>query len=118
MRHSTLVGMIPLLLSLASGEAVAHAFLDHAEPRVGNSVATAPREVRLWFTQKLEPAFSTVSVTDEAGQRVDTGKARVSGDTMAVSLRQIRAGTYRVIWRVLSVDTHTTDGNFTFKVGP
>jgi copper resistance protein C len=118
MRYSTLVGMIPLLLSLASGEAVAHAFLDHAEPRVGNSVATAPREVRLWFTQKLEPAFSTVSVTDEAGQRVDTGKARVSGDTMAVSLRQIRAGTYRVIWRVLSVDTHTTDGNFTFKVGP
>ena len=118
MRHSTLVGMIPLLLSLASGEATAHAFLDHAEPRVGNSVATAPREVRLWFTQKLEPAFSTVSVTDEAGQRVDTGKARVSGDTMAISLRQIHSGTYRVIWRVLSVDTHTTDGNFTFKVGP
>lgn len=118
MRSSTLVGMIPLLLSLANGEAAAHAFLDHAEPRVGNAVATAPREVRLWFTQKLEPAFSTVTVTDEAGQRVDAGKARVSGDTMAISLRQIGAGTYRVIWRVLSVDTHTTDGNFTFKVGP
>src|SRR6202790_292327 len=118
MRHATLVGMIPLLLSLASGEVAAHAFLDHAEPRVGNSVATAPREVRLWFTQKLEPAFSTVSVTDEAGQRVDTGKARVSGDTMAISLRQIGAGTYRVNWRVLSVDTHSTNGNFSFKVGP
>jgi methionine-rich copper-binding protein CopC len=118
MRHSTLMGMIPLLLLLAGGEAAAHAFLDHAEPRVGNAVATAPREVRLWFTQKLEPAFSTMSVTDEAGQRVDAGKARVSGDTMAISLRQIRSGTYRVIWRVLSVDTHTTDGNFTFTVGP
>src|SRR5437667_5960774 len=118
MRRSTFVGMIPLLLSLASGEAAAHASLDHAEPRVGNSVATAPREVRLWFTQKLEPAFSTVTVTDGAGQRVDTGKARVSGDTMAVSLRKVGPGTYRVNWHVLSVDTHTTDGNFTFTVGP
>jgi methionine-rich copper-binding protein CopC len=118
MRHSTLVGMVLLLFSLASGEAAAHAFLDHADPRVGNTVATPPREVRLWFTQKLEPAFSTVTVTDAAGQRVDTGKARVSGDTMAISLRKIGSGTYRVIWRVLSVDTHTTDGNFTFNVGP
>jgi methionine-rich copper-binding protein CopC len=113
-----LVGMIPLLFSLASGEAAAHAFLDHADPRVGNSVATAPREVTLWFTQKLEPAFSTLTVTDAAGQRVDAGKARVSGDSMAVSLRKIGSGTYRVNWRVLSVDTHTTDGNFTFTVGP
>lgn len=119
MRCSRLVvGMLPLLFSLASGEAAAHAMLDRAEPRVGNSVATAPREVKLWFTQKLEPAFSTVAVTDAAGQRVDTGKTRVSGDTMAISLRQIGPGTYRVTWKVLSVDTHTTDGNFTFKVGP
>lgn len=118
MRHAMLVGMIPLLFSLAVGEAAAHASLDRAEPRVGNTVAAAPREVRLWFTQKLEPAFSTMSVTDEAGQRVDTGKARVSGDTMTISLRQVGSGTYRVTWRVLSVDTHTTDGNFTFKVGP
>ncbi|SRR5258708_33881767 len=118
MRHSTLAGMIPLLFSLVCGQAAAHAFLDLAEPRVGNTVATAPRQVTLWFTQKLEPAFSTITVTDAAGQRVDTGKTRVSGDTMAISLRQIGSGTYRVIWRVLSVDTHTTDGNFTFKVGP
>ena len=69
------------------GEASAHAILDHAEPRVGNKVATAPHELTLWFTQKLEPAFSTVTVTDAAGKRVDTGKARVDGSQMSVSLR-------------------------------
>jgi methionine-rich copper-binding protein CopC len=37
---------------------------------------------------------------------------------MSVSLRSGGAGTYHVTWRVLSVDTHTTDGNFTFQVGP
>jgi methionine-rich copper-binding protein CopC len=117
MRRSTLVGIIPLLLLLATGEAAAHAFLDRAEPRVGNRVATAPREVTLWFTQKLETAFSTITVTNSTGQRVDTGKTRVSGSQMSVSLRPGGTGTYHVTWRVLSVDTHTTDGSFTFQVG-
>jgi hypothetical protein len=116
MRRS-LFGIIPLLLLLVSGEATAHAFLDHAEPRVGNKVAAPPREVTLWFTQKLEPAFSTITVTNAAGQRVDTGKPRVSGTQMSVSLRAGGTGTYHVNWHVLSVDTHTTEGNFTFQVG-
>jgi methionine-rich copper-binding protein CopC len=97
--------------------ASAHAFLDHAEPRVGNTVASPPHEVTLTFTQKLEPAFSTISVTNAAGQRVDSGKARVSGSQMSISLKPGGTGTYHVNWRVLSVDTHTTDGNFTFQVG-
>jgi copper resistance protein C len=117
MRRSSLAGIIPLLLLLATNDATAHAFLDHAEPRVGNKVATAPREVTLWFTQKLEPAFSTISVTNPAGQRVDSGKIRVSGSQMSVALRPGGTGTYHVTWRVLSVDTHTTDGSFTFQVG-
>jgi methionine-rich copper-binding protein CopC len=117
MQRSAIVVIIPLLLWLVTGEASAHAFLDHAEPRVGNTVATAPREVTLWFTQKLEPAFSSIAVTNSAGQRVDTGKTRVSGNQMSVSLRSGGAGTYRVNWRVLSVDTHTTDGSFSFQVG-
>jgi copper resistance protein C len=118
MRSSTIFGIVPLVLLLVTGEANAHAFLDHAEPRVGNTVATAPREVTLWFTQKLEAAFSAITVTDAAGKRVDVGKTRVSGNQMSVSLRSAGPGTYHVTWHVLSVDTHTTDGSFAFKVGP
>jgi methionine-rich copper-binding protein CopC len=117
MYRSNIVRIISLLLLLLTGEANAHAFLDHAEPRVGNKVATAPREVTLWFTQKLELAFSTITVTNAAGQRVDTGKTRVSGSQMSVSLRPGGTGTYHVTWHVLSVDTHTTDGSFSFQVG-
>jgi methionine-rich copper-binding protein CopC len=117
-RSSFFAGLILLLLLSPTGSARAHAFLDHAEPRVGNKVAAAPRQVTLWFTQKPEPAFSTISVTNSAGERVDTGKTRVSGEQMSISLRSGGAGTYHVTWRVLSVDTHTTDGNFTFQVGP
>jgi len=110
--------IFPLLLLLAPGEATAHAMLDHAEPRVGNKVASAPHGVTLWFTQKLEPAFSTVTVTGPNGQRVNTGKARISGNQISVPLKPAGNGTYHVNWRALSVDTHTTNGNFTFQVGP
>ncbi|MGE5157292.1 MAG: copper resistance protein CopC [Gemmatimonas sp.] len=117
MRHSSLIGAIPLAFLLATSTAQAHAFLDHAEPRVGNKVATPPHEVTLWFTQKLEPAFSSITVTNPAGQRVDAGKTRVSGNQMSVSLRGGGNGTYHVNWHVLSADTHKTDGSFTFQVG-
>src|SRR5215510_14918992 len=106
MRHSSLIGIVPLLFMLASSAAQAHAFLDHAEPRVGNKVASPPHEVTLWFTQKLEAAFSSVTVTNATGERIDSGKPRVSGNQISVSLRPGGNGTYHVNWKVLSVDAH------------
>lgn len=112
------IALALLLLMLTTGAAEAHAMLDHAEPRVGNRVAVPPRAVTLWFSQKLEPSFSTLTVTNAAGQRVDTGKVHVTGNQMSVPLKPGGSnGTYHVSWHVLSVDTHTTDGNFTFQVG-
>ena len=106
------------LLAVMSGTAAeAHAFLDHAEPRVGSTVPAAPRELSLSFTQKLEPAFSSVEVTDANGARVDLGKPSISSSVMRVGLKPLSPGTYRVRWHVLSVDTHTTEGSFTFQVG-
>ena len=117
MRITSIILHSAWLLVLGIAAAGAHAFLDRAEPRVGSTVRAAPSEVSLSFTQNLEPRFSTVSVTDASGQRVDGGRPIVSGSTMRVPLRGIRPGTYRVSWRVLSVDTHTTEGAFTFHVG-
>lgn len=117
MKRSSLSVLTLLLLLLVTGVAQAHALLDHAEPRVGNTVAAAPHEVTLWFTQKLEPAFSNVTVTNASGERLDTGKARVSGNQMSISLRPGGNGPYHVKWQVLSVDTHRSDGSFTFQVG-
>jgi methionine-rich copper-binding protein CopC len=117
MKRSSLMAILPLLLWLVSAAVSAHAVLDHAEPRVGNKVASPPREVTLWFTQKLESAFSSITVTNGAGQRIDSGKPRVSGNQMSISLRPGGSGTYHVNWKVLSVDTHRTDGSFTFEVG-
>jgi copper resistance protein C len=104
----------------AAARAQAHAFLDHASPSVGSSVPTAPSVVTLWFTQDLEPAFSNVTVTNEAGQRVDLGNTRIppgSPAELQIGLKPLPPGTYLVSWHVVSVDTHPTEGTFTFEVG-
>jgi copper resistance protein C len=105
-------------LALTSAAAHAHAQLDSANPRVGSTVSVAPSVLTLTFSEAVEPAFSTVQVTDSAGRRVDAGKPRVNGRQVQVPLRPLTAGQYNVRWRVLSVDTHTTEGSFGFEVTP
>ena len=105
------------LFLLDIAPAGAHAFLDRAEPRVGNTVRAAPREVICWFTQNLEPAFSTLVVRDSSGAQVSIGRAGVSANVLRVALKPLPPGVYKVSWRVLSVDTHTTEGDFSFRVG-
>lgn len=114
------LAVLALLLSFTAG-ARAHAFLDHARPAVGSTVHGSPAEVRLWFTQELEPAFSTIRVLDQNGRQVDKRNKEVDrGDKtlFRISVPQLPPGIYRVIWRVLSVDAHVTEGDFTFEVVP
>jgi hypothetical protein len=113
-------GCAALGLVLAAA-AHAHAFLDQAEPRVGSTVARAPAEVTLRFSEPLEPAFSTIEVTDAHGRRVDAGPARVDAQDRAVlrvPLTRIGPGDYTAAWRVVSLDTHATEGHFVFHVVP
>lgn len=96
-----------------------HAFLEQASPEVGSTVQGSPEAINLRFSEDLEPAFSMVSVLDQAGNRVNTGNVGV--DTadpklLRVPLRPLAPGLYEVGWRVVSVDTHATQGNFTFQV--
>ena len=99
-----------------AGPAAAHSELERAEPGAGSTARPAPREVAIWFTQRLEPALSSITVRNAAGQRVDAGPSQVSGNVIRVPLKAIGPGTYQVNWRVLSVDTHRTRGSFNFRV--
>ena len=115
--------ILAVLVSLAAvSSARAHAFIDKTDPLVGGKVKAAPAEVRLWYTQGLEPAFSRAQVFDAAGKEVDKKDVRVDPKNphlLHVSLPSaLGAGTYKVVWRVVSVDTHVTEGSFSFRVEP
>ena len=111
-----------LLVGVALSTAVmAHAMLDRSTPRVGSSVKAAPSRIELWFTEPLEPAFSTVKVVDAGERQVDARDAavdKVDRKHLFVSIAPLPPGRYRVVWRVVSADTHATEGDFIFDVAP
>jgi methionine-rich copper-binding protein CopC len=107
--------ILPLFSLGLTSLAHAHAFLDHAEPRVGSTVA-APDHVELWMTEDLEPSFTKVRVFGSQNQEIDKKDAKISGSTMIVSLPKLGPGTYLVKWSAVAVDTHHTTGTFSFTV--
>lgn len=119
MIHRRLCAVVLALAVGAASAAIAHGVLDRTEPRAGASVKAAPTQVRLWFTGALEPAYSRVRVVDAAGARMDLGDAAVDPANpvlLHVSVPALGPGRYRVVWRVLSVDSHVTEGEFSFSV--
>ena len=112
--------MLAALLTLYAGAASAHAFLKTATPAVGSTVPQGPSQVIITFTEGVEPRFTTITVVDAAGARVDTGALQeVNGDNqrLAIGLKPLRPGTYKVTWHATSVDTHKTEGSYSFTVG-
>jgi hypothetical protein len=110
-----------LLVLLPATRANAHAFLDHSDPPVGGKVHSAPAAVRIWFTEAIEPAFSSIQVFDATGKQVDKKDMhsdRSNRSVLQVSLPRLGPGAYKVVWRLMSVDTHRTNGDFTFQILP
>lgn len=119
-RNLAIATLVAGLAIASSPRLRAHAYLDHAVPAVGETVAKAPAQAEIWFSEKVEAAFSTIEVFDANGKRVDRGDTQIDpqdGRGMRVSLQALPPGTYKVHWRAVSVDTHATQGDFTFKVG-
>jgi methionine-rich copper-binding protein CopC len=99
--------------------ALAHAYLSRAVPAVGSTVSAPPTEVDCFYTEELEPSFSTLEVQDASGKRVDAGNMHISprdAKEMVIGVSHLEPGTYKVIWHAVSVDTHHTQGDFTFTV--
>ena len=111
--------LVALALLGAVSTAAAHGVLQRTEPRGGSTLKGPPAQVRLEFTGAIEPAYSRVQVLDAEGRRVDLGDSRVDPENRAllrVSLPTLPPGRYKVAWRVLSVDSHVTEGDFTFRI--
>lgn len=107
-------------LMLCAGHASAHAFLKTANPAVGSLITQAPAQLVIDFTEGVEPAFSSITVQDASGARLDTGDVHTTGDDahLAVALKPLPPGTYKVVWHATATDTHKTQGDYRFTVKP
>jgi methionine-rich copper-binding protein CopC len=103
--------------SLAS----AHAHLQEAIPAAGRTVPAAPAELRLDFSEGIEPSFTRVAVTGPSGVPVAVGALHVDpadNKHLLVPVPTLPAGRYTVSWHAVAVDTHKTYGTYSFTVAP
>jgi copper resistance protein C len=118
MKHSLLAPLAGLSALLVVNAASAHALLESASPPVGGTV-DAPSEIRISFSEGVEPKFSGVALSGPGGA-VSVGKASfAAGDNKVLVVKvakKLAPGTYTVKWHAVSVDTHHTQGDFEFTV--
>ncbi len=98
--------------------AFAHVFPQKQEPGAGATVAS-PAAVKITFDGPLEPAFSSLTVTDATGKQVNTAKATVDAHEPAVitvPLPTLSTGHYTVHWVAVASDGHRTHGDYPFDV--
>src|SRR3954447_16806026 len=132
-----LVAVAGLLLLAPAQQAQAHSFLTSSNPADGQTVAQAPRQLQLSFSELVVVRSTTVELTDATGQHLavsgirlaapDGGgaaaDARGAADTedlvqLVADLPPLQQGSYRVHWRTLSADDlHRTEGVLAFGVG-
>jgi hypothetical protein len=108
-----------LATGLAAGLAWGHAALVRSTPAPRAMLARAPERVRLWFNERLEPAFARVSVWDGQGRQIDRRDVLVGPEdpkALSVGIPALDPGPYTVRYRVLSVDGHVVEGSFRFTV--
>ena len=121
-RKSTSRMIASLAFAIVASAASAHALLQKAVPAVGGTVTASPTEIRIKFSEGVEPRFSSIALASEAGVAAPTGKPSVdpadNSVLVATVSQALKPGVYTVTWHVVSVDTHKTEGHFNFTVAP
>jgi len=110
-----------LLLATLTGYAFvasAHSFPDSETPSAGQKIATAPAEVTINFDAPIEKLFAKLEVTGADGKNNAAGAPQVSDDgrQLSVKLEALKPGDYTVKWAVVCIDTHHTEGSYTFSI--
>ena len=109
--------LLAIVLSIAT-MASAHSFPATESPSAGQEVAAAPSEVAIKFDAPIEKLFAKLEVTGADGQNVAVGAPQVSDDGIGMSVKvgALKPGDYTVKWAVVGIDTHHTEGSYTFSV--
>jgi methionine-rich copper-binding protein CopC len=104
---------------LAASSVWAHAHLKSQTP-AADSTVSAPAQLRLEFSEGVEAAFTKVTITKD-GATVPVKSLATEGSDKKILIvtpaEPLSAGTYKVEWHAVSVDTHKSEGAYGFKVG-
>jgi methionine-rich copper-binding protein CopC len=111
---STLLALIVGVTAAAS----AHSFPEQEVPPAGATLTEPPAQVAIKYDAPIEKLFASLEVLNSAGQNVAMGQPEVSPDgwQLSVPVNKLQPGEYTVQWRVVCIDTHHTQGSYSFTV--
>ena len=123
MKHILRSRMLAAVMVITSSTlAFAHAQLKSADPAVGSSIATSPTEIRLTFSEAIEAKLSRIDLMDATDMIDDIASIAVDPNNKSVLVAKLKhplaVGTYMVMWQAVSIDTHKTQGDYTFVIKP
>ena len=108
-------------LGMLGTAAMFHNHLVKSLPAAGDSLKTSPPEVRLWFNERPEIPFTSVTLLTADSTKIVTIKAVKTEDSMAVAAplaAPLKPGTYLVTWRTAGSDGHAIRGTYRFTIAP
>ena len=113
-------GLAVLLISLLLPSSLwAHAYLVKSAPAQRATLYRAPAKIQLWFNERLEPRYSSFTVSSADGNSIETIKSAVDdrdAKQIFAVLKPLPPGRYLVKFRVLSVDGHVVEDQFPFTI--
>jgi methionine-rich copper-binding protein CopC len=116
------LGFTALATAVVLVTGMVHNHLVKSAPSEGEQLAAAPKEIRLWFNERPEIPFTSVTLMKAAdSSRIATIKAVATSDSLAAALplsTPLAPGKYLVAWRTASSDGHAIRGVFGFSISP
>lgn len=117
MKRIVLVAAALLAVLLPGTPAWAHTALVSADPPRNATLSKAPTAVTLTFSQKINPDFTTIVLSDTAARRIPASPPAVDDADGTITIGQpLGNGVYTVAYRVVSTDGHTVQDSYTFTV--
>lgn len=107
------------LTVLQSHDVWAHASLVKSDPPRRATLSESPSKIQLWFNEEIETAYAAVSVVDmndKVVSQADPEKVADDPKSITLALPELAAGVYKVKFRVLSIDGHVVDSNYSFRI--
>lgn len=118
--QARLIFFVALLgFGLGISEVAAHSRLIKSEPSARAVIETAPKEMKLWFNENVEPAFAKIWIVAAEGKQIPLTSRGDSSDPrlLIVTLPEnLPAGPVNIGYHVLSVDGHVVDDKLTFTI--